>query len=362
MKKILILFFLLFFPFLCFCQKSIGLVFEEDFFWEFFKPSKNLDKDYTGGGALIFKRPFVQKARLTTLNKWIDKATRLHRLQNNYTDAYEETFRIGLTVFTPEGKYLDIATPLYGQRPYASIVFAGTTRNFLNSKKRTALITQFDIGVLGLYAARESQAFIHRIYKQVSGLADSARPYDPVGWHNQVSDGGEPTFLYAVTFKKLLTPVLVSDHAHYFDATVSAGGSIGFTNAITGSINARLGLIRSGWEQFNSFPIPEAFDSVRPERKGLFRNTEIYLFATVRPGLMIYSVPLQGQFRHSEVSFSSGEVNHLLAQAEAGVTISFLKWITLNGIFIYRTRQYKTIYGKEHSYFSLGISVRSPFK
>ena len=77
---------------------------------------------------------------------------------------------------------------------------------------------------------------------------------------------------------------------------------------------------------------------------------------------MVYSVPLQGQFRHSEVSFNSNEVKHLIGQAEAGVTISFLRIITINGIFIYRTKQYKTVYGKEHSYFSLGVTLRSPFQ
>ena len=146
---------------------------------------------------------------------------------------------------------------MHGQRPYASVVFAGTTRNFVDQRKGTAITTQFDVGMLGLYAARESQAFIHRIYKQAKHVPDSSRPYDPKGWHNQISDGGEPTFLYVVAYKKLLTKTLGAE-PHFFDATVTGCGSVGFTNALTGSITARFGLIRSVWDQFNSFPIPES--------------------------------------------------------------------------------------------------------
>jgi hypothetical protein len=345
--------------------KSFSLLFEEDFFWEFIKPAKNLDKDYTGGGILSFKCPFVQKAGLTFVNRNIDRLFHLNKIEQRLNNNYNETFRVGLTTFTPEGKYLNIKTPLQGQRPYASFIFAGTTRNFLNAEKATALTTQLDIGMLGTYAGREAQAFIHRMYKKANDIPDTARPYDPAGWENQISNGGELSLLYNVTYKKLLSKNdhnLHSTKPHLFDAFITGGLNLGLYNSVTGSMTVRAGVIRMPWHQFNSFPVNEAqLDSLMPAKKGFWRNTELFTFLTVRPTVMAYSVPLQGQFRRSDVVFNSAEVEHLIGQVETGFVLSFWRVMTINATYIYRTRAYKTLYGKEHSYFSVGISFRSPY-
>jgi hypothetical protein len=361
-------------------SKSFGLVLEEDFFWEFVRPQKNLDKDYTGGGILAFKEPWVQKLKLSAANKFFDQLTGTNRSAKNYGLLYSETFRLGLTVFTPEGKYLNIEDPLYGQRPYANFAFIGTTRSFLNQARGTALTTQLDIGVLGTYAGRELQAVIHSWYRKSNGLLPTDKPYDPAGWGNQVSRGGEPSLLYSVTYKKLLTTndaTMYTPVIHHFDASVSGGWNLGIYNSLTGTATARAGFIRMPWYQFNSFPVIEgaplspgekksAIDSTikgRDAKRGIskgWRNAEAFLFLTIRPTIMIYNVPLQGQFKYSEVVFNAAEVSHLLNQLETGMVVS-IGHLTLNATYIFRTRQYKGFYGRDHSYFSVGATWRTPY-
>ena len=54
--------------------------------------------------------------------------------------------------------------------------------------------------------------------------------------------------------------------------------------------------------------------------------SEIFLFAGTRAKLRVYNAFLQGQFRHSDLTYGEGDLNKALAEAWAGA-----EWRTASG-------------------------------
>jgi outer membrane protein LpxR len=58
-----------------------------------------------------------------------------------------------------------------------------------------------------------------------------------------------------------------------------------------------------------------------PPPLGLNAPAEIFVFAGARAKVRVYNAYLQGQFRHSDLTYGQGSLNQLLGEAWAGVEV-----------------------------------------
>ena len=160
------------------------------------------------------------------------------------------------------------------------------------------------LGLFGTDTARMIQTGLHTLID-----VEEAN-----GWHNQISDGGEPTFRYSLSTSRFVKSNYQKTYTSY-DVSTTLEGNVGYTTDINAGISARLGKIRSmGWQ---SLPEPSdhftaAYAPLKP-RVGK-RDTEVFLLAGINLRLRAYNALLQGQFRQSEVTYSFSELNPLVGE------------------------------------------------
>lgn len=181
------------------------------------------------------------------------------------------------------------------------------------------------MGFLGLSVAADVQNAIH----DMTG-SDEAQ-----GWRHQVSAGGEPTFKYSMTLQ------------HHFDTrrdnlqiTSAAGFSLGYlTEGILG-ISLRTGLIRTpAW----SFNVPNSnygakANVVVPTSSSL---TELYLIAGANLKLRAYNAFLQGQFRDSDLTYSSSQTEPLVYEGWLGLSCEFTSGFRLSYLLRHQSSELK---------------------
>jgi hypothetical protein len=97
-------------------------------------------------------------------------------------------------------------------------------------------------------------------------------------------------------------------------------GSVGTVTEASAALNARWGRVESPWWAFT----PEENTYVQETQPIAPRLTahappEFFAFAGVRLKLRVYNAFLQGQFRHSDLSYSEGNLNPVLTEGWAGV-------------------------------------------
>jgi hypothetical protein len=209
-------------------------------------------------------------------------------------------------VFTPRD--LSAHAIIYGDRPYASLFFVSAGRRYFSSNADVAYDSSLTVGILGLAAARDVQSALHDITGSVQ----------PKGWSHQVSAGGEPTVRYNSARQSLLADYKTG--ALNGDSKWTLAGSIGTVTEASAALNARWGRVESPWWTFT----PEENTYVQETQPIAPRLTahappEIFAFAGVRLKLRVYNAFLQGQFRHSDLSYGEGNLNPVLTEGWAGV-------------------------------------------
>lgn len=274
---------------------GVSVFFDEDFFLGMTPFTTNLDRDYTGGGALQLSGKFIEKSNINILNVLLDKFTRLDKIHHKNSINRFNSLKFGLTTFTPRGIFLNKTYPIQNDRPYANIAFISTSRTSADLFEESAITTELELGMLGTSLGEATQAGIHSLYRKKHNLCDTCRPYAPKGWGNQISNGGEFTGEYSVTYKKLINLNFISTANEngpskyplkYFDAFYTGSAYLGHYTAMEGTLTARAGIIRSRWWVFNSYPLganAEAKIGADSTRGKHFRNWEFYLFGTFRP-------------------------------------------------------------------------------
>jgi hypothetical protein len=277
------------------------------------------DKDYTMGVILEWNGGWVDRSFLARGMRWLDWPGKLlHRTQAGYGERF--TFQFGNSAFAPLKENLARTDPMPDDRPYASLLFVTVRRTSVGGDTawdapKRAVISEWAVGLLGLNISREVQTFIHK------GLDDTV----PGGWHNQISQGGEPTARYRLA-ERLLLPVLGQTRGLGADLTVGADANLGFyTNASIGA-RARLGLRQSTWWDYERTS-PAPFK--RPAQGGATgrnRPFEIFLFASGGGTLWAYNELLQGGFRASAVRLGFDKdpapMNHGVFDCQLGGTVS----------------------------------------
>ncbi len=261
------------------------------------------DQDYTYGisVAATGTRARDFSLSLNTPLTWIDRLTGIDGITDS--GVHGHSFEAGIFGFTPEDK--DAKTPLYGDRPYASLLYVSSSRVQVDPGRQVAWHSALTLGAMGLDLAGDIQNGVHKVIG-----SDRAE-----GWEHQVSDGGEATFRYAVARQKILP---ISTDRLEVKSTVE--GSVGYLTEARWSLSFRAGRLHTPWWQTS----PElAHYGERNNATAMSQDNEHYLWGGIALVGRAYNAFLQGQFRDSEVSYDSDEVNHGVAEAWLGYTWAF---------------------------------------
>lgn len=279
----------------------------------------NQDRDYTGGMSITISGDRARDGFLS-----LDPLLRrLDRFVVNGEDASVHHARqIGLLAFTPKDTLVREVQP--DDRPYASLLFLSNGRVTVDADDRGAWTSSLTIGVLGLSLTSDVHGAVHE-------LVGSEKP---LGYDHQISAGGEPTARYTLARQKLW----IADPSGHIDVKTTVQGSVGFLTETSASISMRAGRFNSPWWSF----APELTDYMSaPVATESYRggNRELYVFAGARVKARAYNAFLQGQFRDSEVRYTSAEVQPLLAEAWIGVVTQILDQTQLSYALHYQTAE-----------------------
>jgi len=273
------------------------------------------DEDYNGGGEVTFSGE-----RGGPIGRALDRA--LGFVDNSIcsSDRFagpgwrtRHAFAVGLLIFTPAD--LTAHETVHGDRPYASLFFLSAGHRYFSSDANVAYNSSLTFGMMGLAAARAVQDALHSLTGSVQ----------PEGWSHQISAGGEPTLRYGTARQALLSEY--GQGPWHGDSKWTVAGSIGTVTEASLAFNARWGRIESPWWAFT----PEQTTYVQETQPlapplGLDAAPEVFVFAGARAKLRAYNAFLQGQFRHSDLTYADGDVNKALAEVWAGV-----EWRTSSG-------------------------------
>jgi len=283
-------------------NRGLGFYFDQDLL----VPLLNQDRDYTMGMAVEF---FWEKEKgLYPLDNLVKHAGRwfgLKELDNNVIYS----FMLGTVNYTPDD--LSNPLPILNDRPYSSLIYLSNKR--VRADKNNAVAAEVLLGILGTNVAKEAQTALHSIWRDVSG---SDEPVTPQGWGHQISNGGELTMRARFANSHLQQNL---SKPGTWDVATTWGVSLGYQTNISASVAIRAGNINSS---FWSLP----FD---PVNRGNFLpsgvKNEWYLWTAYRMHLVGYDALLQGQFRNSDVTFASDQIEKIVHDGAIGLTVGIDK-------------------------------------
>jgi len=276
------------------------------------------DADYTGGFAYTLNDDGPAGPRwLARALDWIDGALDGQRADS---PAARHAFEIGVQLFTPRDLTAEEALP--DDRPYANLLYASSSSLALDQDRNVVRQATVTIGVLGLPIVGDLHRALHELLQ--SPL--------PNGYAHQISDGGEPTFRYAFSSQRLLASGVRNERPYSarFGFTVNAG----YVTDASAEIAIRSGPERVPW--WSPPPPLSDYAGQPPIRAGSVASPRgVVLEGGLAVRARVYDAFLQGQVRHSDVTFAWHELNHLLLEAwfgastelEGGLAISYsLRW------------------------------------
>jgi hypothetical protein len=324
-------------------------------------PQFNEDRNYTMGASIGLFGPFLGRSFLFKPLEKLDDLTGASRIFQSYTGEGKvgapkgaEQFALALfgTAFTPAGKDLNVSTPIPDDRPYASLL--GLAWSHLAVRQgdgsgalETVIKTELDVGVLGLRLDEWIQTKIHRAIR----TDPNGRPYDPLGWPHQISDGGEPTLRYVYGRKYLLGTTDFAD--------VSAGteASVGYYTNASLSTLVRVGCRATPFYAADANPIGMANQATPGPSSPCGRRLDLYMFGGLTGRAVLYNALLEGQFRHSDVRVAPGEIEHVVAEFQWGATAGwdgiYLTWAIISG----RTPEFHSDKERTHLWSGLYLTV-----
>lgn len=267
------------------------------------------DRDYTGGFSLTLSGRRARETWLS-LDGWRAGLDRLVGVDRLYADRAfgRHSMESGLTVFTP-GNLTDPAKQV-GDRPYASLIYLANTGVEVAPERHVAYLSTLTLGIIGVPFVSNLQESLHRTFGGNK----------PVGWENQISDGGEPTFRYAFARVERSWSGGLGDLRS--EMTTTWRGSLGYLTELSFGIATRFGRIRTPWWSYNPQIADYAEKSV-PVVASEGAGEERYLWGGINLHARVYNVFLQGQFRDSLVTFSRDELNMFVLEGWIGYTWAF---------------------------------------
>ena len=261
------------------------------------------DADYTGGFAYTLNDDGPAGPRwLTRALDWLDDALRVSRARSQ---PESRAFEIGVQLFTPRDLTAEEALP--DDRPYANLVYASTSSLTRDDARNVVRQTTFTIGALGLPIIGDLHRALHELLQ--SPL--------PNGYAHQISDGGEPTFRYAFSSRHLLAMGTLGERP--YSARFGYTANVGYLTDASAEIAIRSGPERVPW--WSTPPLASDYAGQPPIRAaGAPSPRGVVLEGGLAVRARVYNAFLQGQARHSDVTFAWDELHHLLLEAWFGVS------------------------------------------
>lgn len=269
---------------------------------DWFFPGANQDRDYTGGISFTMAGRRAQFAPLS-LDRPRAGLNHLLRLEKDLPARH--SIEYGLVVFTPQELH-DLKAQV-GDRPFANLLYVASTGVDIDERHDTAWLSTLSAGVLGAAAVGDMQKGMHHVL----GLDD------PVGWGNQVSDGGELTARYSIArTQRSWQGDFLQAHG---EVTESWRLSVGYLSQLTFGVAGRMGILDSPWWSYN----PQIADYAEKSVPVTDGGVEHYWWGGLSLHLRAYNAFLQGQFRDSNHTFAPDELRPVVAEAWAGYTCAF---------------------------------------
>jgi Uncharacterized protein conserved in bacteria (DUF2219) len=271
------------------------------------------DDNYSAGMEVRIAGRVIKRAGLSRPLEGLDWLTRVNRLHARGARRFHAVQFLGLA-YTPD--IIDSAEPQRDDRPFASLMGLSVRRTSVDAVTLDrAWSSELFIGALGLDAARGVQTVLHRTRRWMTG---NPTPPDPLGWSNQISEGGEPTALYRVGYQRHLAGARSARTRKHWQVTGGLEGSVGYQTNAAGSVSARVGAFTSDFWEFSSGTQSFGVGQQHPGAAGAPR-WDLFAFGVVRPRLVAYNALLQGQFRDS---VHTVPIRHLVGEWEGGVAVS----------------------------------------
>lgn len=282
------------------CTLSLtGAQIDQDLFLEPF-PGVNEDRDYTMG--LFFRFNSCRNA-----SSWFSGHEVQHVLldmlsigdgqtQYRYSTAFESI------TFTPDD--LTAKAPIFEDKPYSSVLQVSNSVVAFKNEARSATEVSLSIGFLGLPISEWTQTALHQI---VRSAAASEEPFNPEGWNNQISNGGEPTAKLGLTWFYRQDKT-----ADWFDLVYSAGATVGYQTGANVGVAARFGLLNKQKPVWQTGLTGGYLSKRHPgqELYGLFSN---------RLNFVGYNALLQGQFKSNPHELSRSEIKRFVLENTIGI-------------------------------------------
>lgn len=266
------------------------------------------DRDYTAGFAFSLSgRGAAERARfLSGALSRLDSGLAVGLFEPR-GESEGHALEIGVSLFTPQD--LRATAPIYDDRPYASLLYVAATNLRDDVARGVAYQSSLTLGVLGLPLAEQLHRTVH----------DAIGSVVPQGYDHQISAGGEPTFRYTMSRYQLL--VRGDYRAWPYSVRLGTDLSIGYVTEVNSEVSVRWGRTRLPW--WESLPGSSEYAGHPPIRAPRLRDgarTEVFFDAGAKVRLRLYNSFLQGQFRDSDVEYSSSDLDHVLFEAWIGVT------------------------------------------
>ncbi len=281
------------------------------------------DRDYTAGVSVTLTDAVPLADRREVRCARASRACTRARLPAPIRATAHE---FGLLLFTPRN--LAAAQPLTDDRPYASLLYAARSTLRHDPLREVAYQSTVTIGLLGLQLAEQ----VHRSVHAALGATL------PMGYGHQISNGGEPTFRYALSRYRLLAAGRfgAERYALRLDTTVS----VGFLTEVNAALALRWGNRPASWWESFADEGDYAGQPVIAESALSSRRRRTFAFtAGVKLRGRLYDAFLQGQFRHSDVAYTSSAVEHVLAEAWLGVDVFFDDRLRLSYVVRRQTKE-----------------------
>lgn len=289
-----------------------GFTMDQDMFAEL-AGLQNQDRNYTMGMGLFLSNNKWAGRKLFYPLKKLDEIIARNRTGEQL--VYNATICFGVTAFTPEYLGNNQADSLYYMvmdRPFSSLTFLSF--KYQSASLYRSETNQFVIGVMGLDIARSVQTHIHEHH-----WFGSTRPI-PYGWKNQISEGGEPTFLLSNKVDRLLSKRSL-DHENsnciITQFIFSREYRVGYYTGANAAIAMRLGILDpKNWTSYDVYQLQYA--------NNIFKTTprlksELYFQASIRPQFILYNALLNGQFKENFHTLSFSETGHIVVEGFAGI-------------------------------------------
>ena len=224
---------------------------------------------------------------------WTSPIARRGSRQRGATRGPEgEAFELGLLLFTPQD--LAATEPLPDDRPYANLLYVASSKLAFDEPRGAAFQSSLAIGFLGLPIAEQ----FHRGMHELVGSAE------PRGYDHQISDGGEPTFMYAASRYRLLASGGLRGQP--YSLRLGVGASIGYITEANVEIAFRTNA--PWWESSAAAADYSGHPQIVGPPPAIGGHPRVQFEAGAKLHARVYNSFLEGQFRHSDVTFGSSDL------------------------------------------------------